>query len=625
MRIQNIIFPSAETCQIDEMYFRLFRNDQMRADGEIKDENVAEKESASQDNCIELNSGDIIRTDTYFNGFSAGKWRKYTTIQNLKVILRFSGIMTVKVYEKNAVKNRENPFSDFVVEEICLLETRLQSPMNEEEAEISIPSWQDGRIIFLEIEAQEKAAFYGGYFASEDDNNQVRDVRIALDICTFRREEYVLRNVDLIRRKIFGSEAYVSMKDSLEVYIVDNARTLEKGDFPEKWIHLYGNPNTGGAGGFTRGLIEIRKDMSKKGLTHALLMDDDILIEAEALFRTWSMLSNIRDEYHEAFVGGAMLRLDKMSIQVEAGAVWNGGELISGKKGLDMCMAEACLENELEKDSEYTAWWYTCIPMTIVRSDNLPMPIFFRGDDVEYGLRNAKKIILMNGICVWHEPFENKYSSVVYYYVMRNRLIDNALHDQVIPKRAFLRMFRNQVEEEIYMFRYKNAVLLMDAVDDYLKGIGWLAAQDAEVLHSKIMKKGYSFLNEAETRQYFDVDSYENCLHQNRRITLLHRIIRRITVNGTFLPAKRKSVTVPAVGNLEINVYRAQEALNYDSSSRRGFLTKRSMLQVRTCMKRLRKILSQVHNNYERINKEYKENFKTVTNEDFWKKYLHLE
>lgn len=79
-----------------------------------------------------------------------------------------------------------------------------------------------------------------------------------------------------------------------------------------------------------------------------------------------------------------------MSIQVEAGAVWNGGDLVSGKRGLDMRLAASCLENEQEK-IQYTAWWYTCIAMTVVRSDNLPMPLFFRGDDVEYGLLNAKK------------------------------------------------------------------------------------------------------------------------------------------------------------------------------------------------------------------------------------------
>ncbi|RAZ20198.1 glycosyltransferase family 2 protein, partial [Klebsiella oxytoca] len=66
--------------------------------------------------------------------------------------------------------------------------------------------------------------------------------------------------------------------------------------------------------------------------------------------------------------------------------------------------------------------------MELVRKDNLPLPIFIRGDDLEYGLRNMKTLILMNGICVWHEPFENKYSSFLAYYVIRNRLIDNAYH-----------------------------------------------------------------------------------------------------------------------------------------------------------------------------------------------------
>ncbi len=69
-------------------------------------------------------------------------------------------------------------------------------------------------------------------------------------------------------------------------------------------------------------------------------------------------------------------------------------------------------------------------PMKIVTPENLPMPIFIRGDDLEYGLRNMKTLILMNGICVWHEPFENKYSSFLEYYIMRNQLIDNSFHCQ---------------------------------------------------------------------------------------------------------------------------------------------------------------------------------------------------
>ena len=97
------------------------------------------------------------------------------------------------------------------------------------------------------------------------------------------------------------------------------------------------------------------------------------------------------------------------------------------KAGLELESCEACLLNEVEESAEYNAWWYCCFPLEIVTEENLPLPLFIRGDDVEYGIRNMKQLILMNGICVWHEPFENKYSSFLEYYIIRNQLITNAL------------------------------------------------------------------------------------------------------------------------------------------------------------------------------------------------------
>lgn len=93
------------------------------------------------------------------------------------------------------------------------------------------------------------------------------------------------------------------------------------------------------------------------------------------------------------------------------------GNLISNKSNLNMNVTWDCLFNEIEEYTEFNAWWYCCFPMDVVSEENLPLPIFIRGDDLEYGLRNMKHLILMNGICVWHEPFENKYSSFLEYYI----------------------------------------------------------------------------------------------------------------------------------------------------------------------------------------------------------------
>ena len=100
-----------------------------------------------------------------------------------------------------------------------------------------------------------------------------------------------------------------------------------------------------------------------------------------------------------------MLRTDLQWFQTESGGTWNGGRLVSHKQGLDLRNLDACLYNEVEEKYEFNAWWYCTMPLNIINKKNLPMPIFIRGDDVEFGLRNMKHLILMNGICVWHEPF----------------------------------------------------------------------------------------------------------------------------------------------------------------------------------------------------------------------------
>ena len=69
-------------------------------------------------------------------------------------------------------------------------------------------------------------------------------------------------------------------------------------------------------------------------------------------------MSLLKDEYADAFIGGAMLRSDQRNIQVESGASWNAGNLISLKAGLDLRLWENCLRNEQEEYREFNAWWY---------------------------------------------------------------------------------------------------------------------------------------------------------------------------------------------------------------------------------------------------------------------------
>ena len=67
------------------------------------------------------------------------------------------------------------------------------------------------------------------------------------------------------------------------------------------------NKNAGGAGGFTRTIIETKKQEEENGLTHILLMDDDVVMQPESIYRTYKILTLLKEEYKDAFIGGECL------------------------------------------------------------------------------------------------------------------------------------------------------------------------------------------------------------------------------------------------------------------------------------------------------------------------------
>jgi hypothetical protein len=321
-----------------------------------------------------------------------------------------------------------------------------------------------------------------------------------------------------------------------------------------------------------------------------------------------------------------MLRLDTQYIQTEAGALWNGGALVSLKHGMDLRSLESCLYNETEEQPQFNAWWFCAFPAEVVTDTNLPMPLFIRGDDVEYGLRNMHSLLLMNGICVWHEPFENKYSSSLSYYIFRNRLIDNALHNMNMPAKLLKKELYGYVMNEVRLYRYRNADLLMQGAEDFLAGVDWLAEQDGEALHRKVIGAGYLLQPLADLGEgiYFDKEMLRASQTVVQPTGILHRIIANRTVNGTFLPPLREYNIIPTEGIRQISVFRTRTVLNYDVPSGRGFVTRRDPKKARKCMARLKALYGRIDREYEGAVRDYAENAGRLQTLEFWEKYLDL-
>jgi len=604
MEIQKILFPEIDKCMEKELYYHLERK------SEQSREDLAYCDCSKKKITFRRNAK--VWFDSYFNGFSVEKWKKYTILDELSLKIVLSGKFKVVLIGREKI--HQDIITTTIWEEIVQAEEPSEFVFHYR--------YGNGKGMYaFGLEAiEEESKFYGGYYCSDIDANKVRDVKIGIGICTFKRERFIEKNLRILNNAILEN-VESPLYGHLEVFIADNGQSLERDRLASDVIHINPNRNLGGAGGFTRNLIEIMTHNDMYGITHALLMDDDIVMEPEALVKTYIILSLLRAEYKDTFIGGAMLRIDKQYMQAESGATWNGGYLRSLKANLDLRSIKACLFNEYEEYVEFNAWWYCCFPMTVVREDNLPLPIFIRGDDLEYGLRNMTNLILMNGICVWHEPFENKYSSFLEYYIMRNQLIDNSFHCQWYGAKQLNKTLLHHCLQEIMYYRYKNVELYLRGVKDFLKGPEWLMQQDGEALHKQIMAAGYRGQDLSTVNMGFRYEEYENS-----RICCdgkLSKIKRFITFNGLFLPAKGDNC-VPMAAARSIQFYRKKRVMQYDITAKKAFITEKSVGKSVKYIFKTFSLMLVVPFKIKNAQKAYRTEGLKLRTLEFWQGYLGL-
>lgn len=347
-----------------------------------------------------LHSGDVLDFLTYFNSFSAIKWSKYTTIKKVVVDLFVHGEFQI-FFVLQDKKGKRFLLCDRISNEHYV-------------REFPIEKIQEG-VLGFELKAlSDGAAFVSGAYYGEFDSFSRKSIGIG--ICTFKREKYVQRNIEVLKQ-------ITQEIPEIETLVVDNGRTLTA---QVPGVRIIPNKNFGGSGGFTRSIIEYME--RKNRVDYILLMDDDVVIEPSAVLRTWVFLGGLREEYRDRFLSGAMLIQSRPCVQYENSAYWNRIRLRSKGRDMDMRNAENLVLNECEsrKPNQYGAWWYCCIPTQRVTEIGYPLPVFIKGDDIEFGLRNDRPVITMNGIAVWHQDFADKISLVQNYYLDRNMPMMNS-------------------------------------------------------------------------------------------------------------------------------------------------------------------------------------------------------
>ena len=208
---------------------------------------------------VELKTLAKVNLETYFNLFSCLKWKKYVGVESVYLRLKLNGIVKVKI-DHLQVKDGD-------VERHGVLDEEIQSDASGyvTSNEFTLP---EKGMLGVMIEAVSESVLYEVDFSTDQTGMEENDICIGIGICTFKREKYVERNMNLLKEGILNNPA-AEAYDHIKICISDNAGTLEPEKIENPEIHVVKNKNLGGVGGFTRTMLEYLNGEEK--ISHVLL------------------------------------------------------------------------------------------------------------------------------------------------------------------------------------------------------------------------------------------------------------------------------------------------------------------------------------------------------------------
>ena len=599
MRLQNIRFPEPDICREEELYFH--RN------------------------------GEWIDFNGYFNLFYIEKRKKYTNQETLTLHLEVGECQAVRLMH-----------DETMIREIELSgqpePLTLEFPYQEIDKGVFWFSVKPG--ISSKSDVPQLSGWYEGKCQEE------KPVRIAAVVCTFKREPYVLRNLKSVLRFLERPE---NASMNLCYWLVDNGRTLSEHeeisltDQHPDTIRIIPNRNVGGAGGFTRGMIEAIEEKERLGLTHVQMMDDDAVMDPELFVRAYGFLGMRKDEWEDITLGGSLWREDFPYIQQAAGEWFKEFVVQNDFPLADLRDFHVCTDKYMceavHKNMPYSGWWCCCMSLNLVRPDNLPIPLFLHHDDIEFGIRNQKAgIVFLNGFGVWHKGFELTFTGVNTYYDVRNTLITTALLEKERSQAEILRWIWKRITVDIIEFRYGEMRLAYQAFYDFCRGPEWLYKTDAEKLNNWLreqvaMKPIENLEEELGAEEYRRIKQYADEYRDSYKVETVDEyfsparkaanLIKKVTFNGWLLPADKKIIALSPVES-PFQAFRKKKVVLFEPFSGKAVLAKREWKQLWLACGLYRDAW-RLMKKHKTAAEKYQKEIQKFTSMDAWKQYLEIE
>ena len=538
-----------------------------------------------------LKKGETLSTDTYFNSFSYTVYRDFTDVSAVSAEVKFSGNIRLELclYDGS--------------ESVLAERTASSGSPAGISASVELSGLPDGAFLFFRVYALSDSVIYSGGYSS--DAAPQDDIECCVVMCTYKREEYALRNAELL-----CTHPFTVIRKLL---IIDNGKTLPSDKFPDDKAEVIPNRNYGGSGGFTRGMLEAHR----RGYSHVILMDDDISFYPEVFERMTVLISLLKLEHRNSWVSAAMLSQREPYRQFAMGCYWHNGAVENRGHALDIRDRDKLLSAVQSAASvNYGAWWCLAMPTSVFDETGYPFPFFIKFDDVEYGIRqNHADIITMNGIAVTHEDFDSKFSMHLIYYECRNLLVTCAADTNASTSVILLRLF-STAGKQLLLYRYDALRLVIRAFDDFLKGVDFFLNCDEEKLNAEIMDSVPKPVIIQSDTGYLP----ESC--GSKRVFAL----QLATLGGHLIPSvfmKKNEADISAMTD-DFKKCFGHMTINQHAGQNRCYVMKRSFRRFIQSVGSIIRIAFKVLFLYPGVKKEYMLRKSEITSESFWETHLGL-
>ena len=365
-----------------------------------------------------------ISLGSYFNAFPASYWRRWTTIEGVRLSVTTVGAGDLIIYRSNARGL------------VQAVESTQVESAGTVTFDLGFDHFIDGGWYWFDLVSRSDnfALVSAEWQAPPSTPTPAPSGLLTISITTLNRTEYCLELLATLATDddvLAGTDKVIVVDQGTEK-IREQTRFAEVDTALGGRLRVIEQVNAGGSGGFSRGMIET---LTAGTSEYVMLLDDDVVIEPESIRRA---LTFARFSASPTIVGGHMFDMyDKTKLHAFAETVdtWTfmWGPITPGRHDFTSSNLRQTTWMHQRIDVGYNGWWMSLIPVKVIREIGLSLPVFIKWDDAEYSLRAADHgfpTVSLPGAAIWHVSWVDKDDSRDWqaFYHARNRLVAALLH-----------------------------------------------------------------------------------------------------------------------------------------------------------------------------------------------------